>query len=151
MNMGPPWWNWCPCKKRKRQMSLSPCTWHPEKAMWAHNRKVAIYKPGERPSPELDYMDTLSSDFQLPEPCGSKCCLSHPDYSLLWEQPELRQRPCKLVGLFIQTRSIRSLLRGFWTYEIGVSWCLFPSPLLLEHLQTSRVSQSCQHSPAKYA
>lgn len=103
---------------RETEMSLLLCVHAPFKATWAHNKEAPIYKPGGRPSPELDHMDSLSSDFQLPDLWGGVCCASHPDDSVLLWPPGLRQHPCKLVGCLFRHGPLKSCSEGFEYVEL---------------------------------
>ena len=75
--MGPRWWNQCPYKKRRRQVtSLSlPASPHQAKAAWGHTQK-------ERAHQGLHHTGTLI--FQPPELWETNvCCLSPPVCGIL--------------------------------------------------------------------
>ena len=57
------WQNWCPYKKRKRHQCSLSFSVHRGKAMWRHNKKEAICKPGRGALGETKPADTLVLDF----------------------------------------------------------------------------------------
>lgn len=88
MRVGPPWWDYGPCRKPERDQSLflsSPCpspsfspsvsfslSALPLPAMWGHNKKVAVCKAGRGLWPRTKWARTLILDFLASKSMGNK-------------------------------------------------------------------------------